>query len=136
MGEGQSTVRPPLFVGDNYTYWKTRMKLFIQASDYKVWKIILNDPIIPTKKVGDQKMVKQEDEWDANDLKSAQLNAKAIHTLFCTLRASEYNKVSLCENAKEIWDKLQVTHEGTNRVKETCKTLKFMRLYMVSEIEM
>ena len=22
VGEGQSTVRPPLFIGDNYTYWK------------------------------------------------------------------------------------------------------------------
>ena len=27
--EGQSIVRPLLFVGDNYTYWKTRMRLFI-----------------------------------------------------------------------------------------------------------
>ena len=32
---------------------------------------------------------------------------------------NEYTRVSLCENAKEVWDKLQVTHEGTNRVKET-----------------
>ena len=35
VGEGQSIVRPPLFVGDNYAYWKTRMRLFIQANDYK-----------------------------------------------------------------------------------------------------
>ena len=70
VGEGQSIVRPPLFVGDNYAYWKTRMKLFIQVSDYEVWRIILNGPIIPTKKVGDQEVVKQEEECDANDLKS------------------------------------------------------------------
>ena len=70
VGEGQSTVRPPLFFVDNYAYWKTRMKLFIQASDYEVWKIILNGPIIPTNKVGDQEVEKQEEEWDANDLKS------------------------------------------------------------------
>ena len=102
VGEGQSIVRPPLFVGDNYAYWKTRMKLFIQVSDYEVWRIILNGPLIPTKKVRDQEVVKQEDEWDANDLKSAQLNAKVMHTLFCALEASEYNRVSLCENAKEV----------------------------------
>ena len=111
VGEGQSTVRPPLFVGDNYAYWKTKMKLFIQENDYEVQRIILNGPIIPTKKVGDREVVKQEEECDANDLKLAQLNAKARHTLFCALRASEYNKVSFCENAKEVWDKLQVTHE-------------------------
>ena len=59
MGEGQSTVRPPLFVGDNYAYWKIRIKLFIQANDYEVWRIILKGLIIPTKKVGDQEVVKQ-----------------------------------------------------------------------------
>ena len=42
-----------------------------------------------------------------------------MNTLFYALGASEYNRVSLCENAMEVWDKLQVTHEGTNRVKET-----------------
>ena len=59
VGESQSTVIPSFFVGDNYAYWKTRMKLFIQASDYEVWRIILNGLIIPTKKVGDQEVVKQ-----------------------------------------------------------------------------
>ena len=106
MGEGQSSVRPPLFVGDNYAYWKTRIRLFIQANDYKAQRVIINDPTIPTKKVGDEKIVKDENEWDANVLKMTQFNAKAMHTLFCALRASEYARVSLCENAKEIWDKL------------------------------
>ena len=75
------------------------MELFIQASDYEVWRIIVNGPLIPTKKVADQEVVKQKDEWDANDLKSAQLNAKAMHTLFCALGANEYNRVSLYKNA-------------------------------------
>ncbi|KAK8622059.1 hypothetical protein V6N13_097686 [Hibiscus sabdariffa] len=30
-----------------------------------------------------------------------------------------YAKVSSCESAKEVWDKLEVIHEGTNDVKET-----------------
>ena len=30
----------------------------------------------------------------------------------------EYNKVSSCISAKEIWDKLEVTHEGTTQVKD------------------
>ena len=102
VGERQSTVSPFLFVGDNYAYWKTRVNLFIQASDYQIWRIIANGPLIPTKKVGDQELIKEESEWDANDLKSAELNAKAMDTLFCALRASEYNRVSLCENAKEV----------------------------------
>ncbi|XP_070050425.1 uncharacterized protein [Nicotiana tomentosiformis] len=31
----------------------------------------------------------------------------------------EYKKISSCDNAKEMWDKLEVTYEGTNKVKET-----------------
>ena len=108
--EGQPTIRSPLFVGDNYAYWKIGMKLFIQANDYEIWRLILNGLIIPTKKVGDREVVKQEEKWDAYDLKSSKLNAKPMHTLFCALKASEYNIVSLCENTKEVWDKLQVTH--------------------------
>ncbi|KAK8708327.1 hypothetical protein V6N13_059371 [Hibiscus sabdariffa] len=32
---------------------------------------------------------------------------------------NEYARVSSCENAKEVLDKLKVIHEGTNDVKET-----------------
>ncbi|KAH1082716.1 hypothetical protein J1N35_022477, partial [Gossypium stocksii] len=35
LGEGHSTMRPPLFNGTNYSYWRTRMKLFVQANDYE-----------------------------------------------------------------------------------------------------
>ena len=48
----------------------------------------------------------------------AQLKAKAMHTPFCLLDVNENNRVSLCENAKEVRDKLQVTYKGTNQVKE------------------
>jgi hypothetical protein len=38
--------------------------------------------------------------------------------LYCALDASEFNRISTCESAKEIWDKLKVTYKGTNQVKE------------------
>ncbi|KAH1097104.1 hypothetical protein J1N35_014025 [Gossypium stocksii] len=34
-------------------------------------------------------------------------------------QGGQYNRVSLCNNAKEIWDKLKVTHKGKSRVKES-----------------
>ncbi|KAA3488200.1 Copia protein [Gossypium australe] len=42
-----------------------------------------------------------------------------MQTLFCALGPNEYNRVSLCNNAKEIWGKLEVTHKGTSRVKDS-----------------
>ncbi|MFQ6661808.1 hypothetical protein Gotur_029839 [Gossypium turneri] len=32
LGEGHSTMKPSLFNGTNYSYWRIRMKLFIQAN--------------------------------------------------------------------------------------------------------
>ena len=49
----------------------------------------------------------------------AQLNAKAINILYYTLDANEFNHISTCMLAKKIWDRLEVTHEGTNQVKES-----------------
>jgi hypothetical protein len=31
VGEGQSTNRPPLFNGSDYSYWKNRMTIYLQA---------------------------------------------------------------------------------------------------------
>ena len=95
------------------------MKLFIQLNDYHVWKLIFNDPNISTKKVNGIYVPKEQDEWDENDVKKVQLNSKAMHILFCALGPNEYNKVSMSSNAKEAWDKLETTHEGTYQVRKT-----------------
>ncbi|KAH1129157.1 hypothetical protein J1N35_000535 [Gossypium stocksii] len=111
-------MRPPLFNGSNYSYWRTRIKIFIQANNYEVWRIITSGPLIPMKRVEGVIVPKEESECDNNDIKKIKLNAKAMHTLFCALTVNEYNRIS-CNNAKEIWDKLEVTYEGTSRVKES-----------------
>ena len=76
------------------------MRLFIQLTDYEAWRVIVNGPLTLTKKVGDQEVIKEKSDWDANDIKMAQLNAN--DTLFCALGENEYTRVSLCENAKEV----------------------------------
>ena len=119
MAEGQSINRPPLFSGSNYNYWKARMKIYIQANDYACWNIIENGPIIPTKITENGEVTKPQKEWTIVDTKDVQNNAKAIHTLYCALDVNEFNRISGCETAKEIWDKLEVTHEGTSQVKES-----------------
>ena len=47
-----------------------------------------------------------------------QLNAKAINALYCALNVNEFNRVSSYSSVKEIWDRLEVTHEETNQVKK------------------
>lgn len=76
LSEGQSIMNISLFNGENYAYWKKRMKLFSQENDYEVWRTIVNGPL---------KLIKEENEWDTNDIAMIQLNAQAMHTFFCEL---------------------------------------------------
>ena len=40
--EGHATNHPPLFEGTDYSYWKMRMKYYIQSVDYQCWERIKN----------------------------------------------------------------------------------------------
>ena len=95
------------------------MKIYIQAKDYACWSIIENCPIIPTKITKKEEVLKPQNEWTPLDTKNMQNNAKAIPTLYCALDINEFNRISGCQRAKKIWDKLEVTHEGTSQVKES-----------------
>ena len=117
--EGQSSTRPPLFNGTNYTYWKTRIRIYIQSIDYNIWKTIVKGPHVPTIMVNGVATPKLEEDWDEQDVKKIELNAKAMNLLYCAVDPNEFNRVSTCTSAKKIWDTLEVTHEGTNQVKQS-----------------
>jgi len=54
--------------------------------------------------------------------------------LYFGLGFDEYTRISECESAKEIWDALQVAHEGTNQVKQSRIEL-LMRKYKLFEMD-
>ena len=62
---------------------------------------------------------KPKKEWNELDRRNFQLNAKVIFTLQCAMDRNEYNITCQCKLAKEIWRLLEITHEGTNQVKES-----------------
>ncbi|XP_016492574.1 uncharacterized protein LOC107812057 [Nicotiana tabacum] len=55
----------------------------------------------------------------AEDLKKWEKNAKAKKWLVCGLGPDEYSRIQSCTTANEIWDTLQVAHEGTLQEGET-----------------
>ncbi|VFR02700.1 unnamed protein product [Cuscuta campestris] len=118
IGEGQSTSRPPLFDGTNYSYWKERMRIYIRSTNFQLWLVIKNGEQIPMKKVGETTVPKTEDEFDAEDIKKVENYAKAINMLYYAVNPDDYWKISCCTTAKEMWDKLEVTYEGTDQVRE------------------
>ncbi|XP_028080574.1 uncharacterized protein LOC114282121 [Camellia sinensis] len=94
------------------------MIIHIQSIDYEVWKIICDGPKVPTKTIDDLLVPKLKSEWTSVDYKDIQSNTKAVNMLYWALDATEFNKICTCIMAREIWDKLIVTHEGTTQVKE------------------
>ena len=108
--EGLSVFRPPLFNGLDYTYWKTRMRVFLISMNLDLWNIIENGFQLPSKPMN---------EWSDLEKKYFSLNAKAMNALFCALDKNEFNRISTCEMAFDIWRTLEITHEGTSRVKDS-----------------
>ncbi|XP_075086327.1 uncharacterized protein LOC107810242 [Nicotiana tabacum] len=119
--EGQSTYRPPRFNGQYYGWWKTRMHDFIMAEDSELWDVICDGPYVPTKKVGEPAVMvpKTRKEYNDADRKAVEKNFRAKKILVCDIGPDEYNRISACQSAKEIWEALQMAHEGTTQVKQS-----------------
>lgn len=52
-------------------------------------------------------------------------NAKAKNILVCGLGPDEYNRVSTCTTAKQIWDALVNAHDGISQVRKFRISLLF-----------
>ncbi|XP_070002846.1 uncharacterized protein [Nicotiana sylvestris] len=102
--EGQSIYHPPKFDGKCYWWWKARMHDFIMAKDCELWDVIYDDLFVPIKSEADKKAVEK--------------NFRAKKILVYGLGPKEYDRISTCDTAKEIWEALQINYEGTTQVKQ------------------
>ncbi|XP_016440797.1 uncharacterized protein LOC107766514 [Nicotiana tabacum] len=123
--EGTSQVRPPYFNSQHFSHWKVRMETYTMSYDIKVWCVIKkrNLPIPPMKDANGE-VITSTNPLDLDDYTDEQavvitVNAKAKNQLYNAIGGEEYEKISSCETAKEMWDKLEVTYKGTNKVKKT-----------------
>ena len=57
--------------------------------------------------------------WDKAALAVANANRKALNAIFCEVSPNEFHRISHITIAKEAWQILETTYEGTKRVKET-----------------
>ncbi|XP_075075431.1 uncharacterized protein LOC142162725 [Nicotiana tabacum] len=91
------------------------------AEDFKLWDVICDGPYIPTKNVGDLPLTipKTRKEYTDADRKVVEKHFRAKRILVCGIGPDEYNRISACETAKEIWEALQTAHEGITQVKQS-----------------
>ncbi|XP_070011141.1 uncharacterized protein [Nicotiana sylvestris] len=56
---------------------------------------------------------------EERDRKAVEKNFRAKKILVYGIGPKEYNRISACDTAKEIWEALQTAHEGTTQVKQS-----------------
>jgi hypothetical protein len=103
------TVAPnslPVFDGSNYTFWKIRMKAYLKSID--VWHIVESGWINPNKAIA---------EFSKDEKIASSANDKALHAIYTSLCFEEFGRISRCVIAKEAWETLEITHEGSKIVK-------------------
>ncbi|MQL85065.1 hypothetical protein Taro_017581 [Colocasia esculenta] len=86
------------------------MEYFLQGFIFQIWSIV---------EEGDLVILNNRDNWTEDDRKKISLNCKAKSILCCALSKKEFNRVPACKSAMEMWEKLRITYEGTDKVKET-----------------
>jgi hypothetical protein len=92
----------------NYTLWKIRMRVYLKSLD--AWNIVEN---------GSTRLERAFVTWSKDEKVACVFNDKALNSIFLSPSTKEFNRVSRCEIAKEAWDILETTHEGTYIVKSS-----------------
>ena len=108
MGHGHSLVIPPYFNGNNYAYWKVRMKAFLKSIDERVWLFVENGWERPITVIG---------EWAIAKKEATIFNSKAMNAIFNAVSMEEFKRISNVEIVHIAWNILQTVHEGTKVVK-------------------
>ena len=96
----------PVFSGEDYTYWKVRMRAFLQSMGAEVWDITKNQAY---EVLAVRTSSLQVSEHEAN--------AKAINALFAGVSRAEFSRVHGFQEAHKVWTCLENYHEGTPQVK-------------------
>ncbi|GJU03628.1 retrovirus-related pol polyprotein from transposon TNT 1-94 [Tanacetum coccineum] len=100
-------------------YQKNRFETYVKSKDLDLWHAITNgdfQPIIQNPKTKLDEVVpfaKQTDELKRRLAK----NNKAKMVIYNAFPRKEYERIFMCNTAKDIWKTLLITHQGNNQVK-------------------
>ena len=98
--EREASIRPPVFDGTNFNYWKVRVTAYLQSLGTEVWDIVETGYTFPSATP-----------TNMAGKKLYETNAKVVNTLLGSLSQSEFIKVMQLKTTKEIWDKIVLIYE-------------------------
>ncbi|GAV84592.1 hypothetical protein CFOL_v3_28036 [Cephalotus follicularis] len=86
------------------------MTIFIQFLDYNLRDLIIDGPNLPTIRSENGDVIpKPMNTYNDDDRRRVQINTKAKHIIICAINSNDFNRISSCILAKEMWDRLEVT---------------------------
>nr|XP_009800848.1 PREDICTED: uncharacterized protein LOC104246681 [Nicotiana sylvestris] len=94
------------------------MEIYVKEYDVKIWRVVKkgNYPLpAATPPLADPEDI---DSYTKEQMEVVQVNNKTRNLLYNVISGEEYEKIFSCDITKEMWDKLEVTYEGTSKVKE------------------
>ena len=86
------------------------MRAFLCSIDEFVWDAV---------EIGWIKPEAAKSTWDKAALAASNANSKALNAIFCGVSPDEFHRISHITVAKEAWEILETTYEGTKKVKDT-----------------
>ncbi|XP_050902203.1 uncharacterized protein LOC127112050 [Lathyrus oleraceus] len=90
-----------------------------EAQGDGIWETVKNGLHNPTSVINGVGTPKIKSSYDEDDKKKIRNEKKAINILQSALSINEFFRISQWKSAKEIWDTLVETHEGTTKVKRS-----------------
>ena len=100
----------PFFDGNNYAFWKVRIRAFLCSINDTVWDVV---------EAGWTRPEVAKSTWDKAAFAAANANSKALNAIFCGVSPDEFHRISHIMVAKEAWEILETTYEGMKKVKDT-----------------
>ncbi|GJT48893.1 retrovirus-related pol polyprotein from transposon TNT 1-94 [Tanacetum coccineum] len=112
--------RPPLFKSDSFIYWENRFETYVKSKDLDLWHVITEGDFIPIQNNPETKLDEVVPFEKQNDDLKKRLakNNEAKMVINNALPKKEYERIFMCNTAKEIWKTLLITHQGNSQVKD------------------
>ena len=101
-------VIPPHFDGNNYAYWKVRMKAFLKSIVERVQNSV---------EYGWEKPTTPVSEWKTSQNEAASFNSKVMNDIFNAVSMEEFKRISNVEVTHTTQNILQTVHKGTKAIK-------------------
>ena len=92
----------------NYAFWKVWMRAFLCSIDDIIWDVV---------DIGWTRPKATKSTWDKAAPMASNVNS-ALNAIFCGVSPNEFHRISHITVAKEAWQILETTYEGTKKVKD------------------